>query len=50
MVFGVDGTGDDSKLNSCGVHVSHAYSVIKLFELKSGNKTDHKMLMIKNPR
>ena len=35
MILGTDGSlGDDSKLNSCGVHYNHAYSIVKAFELK----------------
>jgi len=41
--------GADSDVNSCNVAMSHAYSLIAAFELKTGGTVDHKLYMIRNP-
>lgn len=41
--------GTDSNYNSCGIAMSHAYSLISAFELKTSSTVDHKMYMIRNP-
>ena len=48
MGAGTDGTADSNN-NICGIAMSHAYSVIAAFELKTGATVDHKMYMIRNP-
>lgn len=48
MGAGTDGEADDD-VNNCGIAMSHAYSVIAAFELKSGSTVDHKLYMIRNP-
>ena len=48
MGTGTDGAADDD-VNECGIAMSHAYSVIAAFELKTGATVDHKLYMIRNP-
>lgn len=39
----------DTATNACGIAMSHAYSLIAVFELKTGSTVDHKMYMLRNP-
>jgi hypothetical protein len=39
----------DTTYNSCGIAMSHAYSLISAFELKTGSTVDYKMYMMRNP-
>ena len=39
----------DTATNECGIAMSHAYSLIAAFELKTSSTVDHKMYMIRNP-
>lgn len=42
-------TGVDTKRNECSVVAGHAYTVIAVFELKTGSTVDHQMYMVRNP-
>jgi len=48
-ILGSGTFGSDSRVNSCGVVAGHAYTVIAVFELKTGSTVDYKMYMIRNP-
>lgn len=39
----------DTQYNGCGIAMSHAYSLISAFELKTSSTVDHKMYMMRNP-
>jgi hypothetical protein len=41
--------GSDTNKNQCGIAAGHAYSIISVFELKTGDTVDHKMYMVRNP-
>jgi hypothetical protein len=47
MGAGTDGT--DSQFNTCGVTAGHAFTMMSVFELKTGETVDHKMYMLRNP-
>ena len=49
MGAGTAGSGNDQETNSCGIAMSHAYSLIAPFEMTDANGTVHQMLMFRNP-
>jgi hypothetical protein len=49
MGAGTAGSGDDSQTNSCGIAMSHAYSILAAFEMTDASGTVHKCLLIRNP-
>ena len=48
-ILGAGTFGSDDEVNECNVVAGHAYSVIAVFELKTGETVDHKMYMVRNP-
>ena len=48
-ILGAGTIGSDTMLNECNIVAGHAYSVISVFELKTGETVDHQMYMIRNP-
>lgn len=46
---GTSGGGDDSESNTCGIAMSHAYSIISVFTMTDAAGTEHKCLLIRNP-
>ena len=49
MGLGTAGNGNDQEENSCGIAMSHAYSLIAPFEMTGSDGTVHQMLMVRNP-
>ena len=43
------GSGDDSQFNTCGIAMSHAYSIIAAFTMTDASGVAHKMIMVRNP-
>ena len=41
-------TGNNN-VNSCGVSLSHAYSILSAFEMTDASGTKHKCLLMRNP-
>lgn len=48
-LLGAGTDGYDSLYNTCGIVAGHAYSMMSVFELKTGSTVDHKMYMLRNP-
>ena len=48
-LLGAGTDGNDSGTNQCGIVAGHAYTMIAVFELKTGSTVDHKMYMFRNP-
>lgn len=48
-ILGAGTIGSDTMLNECNIVGGHAYSVISVFELKTGDTVDHQMYMVRNP-
>lgn len=48
MALGTAGSGNDQQTNTCGIAMSHAYTILAAFEMTESGTT-HKMLMIRNP-
>jgi hypothetical protein len=48
-ILGAGTYGSDDARNICNIVNGHAYSVISVFELKTGVTVDHKMYMVRNP-
>ena len=42
-------SGSDTNINNCNIVAGHAYSILSVFELSTGEQVDHKMYMIRNP-
>ena len=49
MGASTSGSGNDQENNSCGIAMSHAYSLITIFTMTDANAVDHEMLMFRNP-
>ena len=49
MGAGTAGSGNDQTTNSCGIAMSHAYSIISAFTLTATNSTSYKVLLVRNP-
>jgi len=49
MGAGTAGSGNDQESNSCGIAMSHAYTIITSFTMTDANAVAHEMLMIRNP-
>lgn len=49
MSAATNGNGDDSFMNSCGIAMSHAYSVISVFTMTDASGVEHRMLLMRNP-
>ena len=43
------GSGNDQTKNTCGMAMSHAYSIISAFTLTATNSTSYKVLLVRNP-
>jgi hypothetical protein len=48
-ILGAGTYGSDDARNTCNIVNGHAYSIISVFELKTGVTVDHKMYMVRNP-
>ena len=48
-LLGAGTDGVDTGYNTCGIVAGHAYSMMSVFELKTGSTVDHKMYMIRDP-
>ena len=48
-ILGAGTIGTDTQVNECNIVAGHAYSVIAVFQLKTGDTVDHKMYMVRNP-
>ena len=48
-ILGAGTFGSDDSYNQCSIVAGHAYSVIAVFELKTGDTVDHRMFMVRNP-
>ena len=42
-------SGSDSNINDCNIVSGHAYSILTVFELSTGDQIDHRLYMIRNP-
>ena len=49
MNAGTNGSGNDQVTNSCGIAMSHAYSMLAAFTMKDASDVEHKMLLFRNP-
>mmetsp|Transcript_214 Transcript_214/g.384 ORF Transcript_214/g.384 Transcript_214/m.384 type:complete len:100 (+) Transcript_214:909-1208(+) len=49
MGTGTDGSGNDQETNSCGIAMSHAYSILEPFTMTDASGVAHKCLLIRNP-
>jgi len=49
MGTGTAGSGNDQETNSCGIAMSHAYSLIAPFVMTDANAVEHKMMVFRNP-
>jgi len=43
------GNGNDQETNSCGIRMSHAYSILAPFTMIDANKVEYQMLLMRNP-
>lgn len=48
-LLGAGTDGSDTGTNECGIIAGHAYTMLSVFELKTGETVDHKMYMLRNP-
>ena len=49
MNAGTEGSGNDQVTNTCGIAMSHAYSILAAFEMTDASQVKHKMLLMRNP-
>jgi len=49
MGAGTSGNGDNTEYNSCGIAMSHAYSILAAFNMTESDGSQHKMFLMRNP-
>jgi len=49
MAVGTAGSGNDQHTNTCGIAMSHAYSMLAAFTMTDASNVAHKMLLLRNP-
>ena len=43
------GSGNDQETNTCGIAMSHAYTIVAVFEMTDANGVAHKCVLVRNP-